>query len=329
MSGGRRVSFSPHARSGESVSHIMGLVCLALAPAAVLSVVYYGLYALAQYAVSAAACVFFEWAFCKIRGTPSSVRDGSAVVTGILLVMCLPPFVPLWITITGAFIAIVIGKMVFGGLGQNPFNPALVGRTALLISFLPQMTAWHPAYGTIFSNGFFIDAVSGATVLGKAKDAYVAGVAEGIPSVFDAGMSAALSGSMGEVSSAAVLLGGLFLIYKKVISWRIPVYFIGAVFLFGGAVWLFNRGAVMDPVTQIMSGGLFLGAFFMATDYSSSPLYNKGKVLFAVGCGVITVLIRLYGGYPEGVGFAILIMNAFVPLLDKYFRPKPFGADYE
>ena len=307
----------------------MGTVCVALAPAVILSVIYYGAYALIQYVVSAVACVFFEWVSCKIRRSPSSVKDGSALLTGILLAMCLPPFLPFWMTFIGAFISIVIGKMVFGGLGQNPFNPALVGRTALLVSFLPYMTAWHQTNGTIFSNGLFIDAVSGATVLGKAKDAYTAGVGASIPSVLDAGMNIALSGSMGEVSSVAILLGGLFLIYKKIISWHIPAFFIGSVFVLSGAVWLFNRGSVMDPLTHILSGGVFLGAFFMATDYSSSPLYNMGKILFAIGCGIITVLIRLYGGYPEGVGFAILIMNAFVPLLDKYFRPKPYGVSHE
>ena len=323
----RPVYFSPHAVSGESVQRIMAFVCIALVPSIILSILFYGYTALIQYIVGTVSCVFFEWIFCLFLRRPSSIKDGSAVVTGLLLVMTLPPFIPLWMTVIGSFISVVVGKMVFGGLGQNPFNPALVGRTALLMSFPHHMTSWSQAGQTIFTEGFFIDSVSGATVLGLAKDSYTSDTVQMIPSIFN--NSFTMSGSLGEISALALLLGGLFLIYKQVISWRIPVYFIGTVFLLSSIIWLFNRGTVMDPVTQILSGGLFLGAFFMATDYSSSPLHNRGKVIFAIGCGVITVLIRLYGGYPEGVGFAILIMNAFVPLLDRYFKPVPFGMRYE
>ncbi len=322
-----KIYFAPHVVSNESVSSIMKLVIFALTPTILLSILYYGFNALIQYGVAILSCIFFEWIFCKIQKKASTINDFSAVVTGILLVMCMPIFIPLWITILGSFVSIVIGKMVFGGLGQNPFNPALVGRTFLLISFLPQMTSWSNINDTIFTNGFFVDSVSGATTLGIAKNALVTGEIINLPTFLDNFIY--LSGSLGEVSAITILLGGIFLIYKKVISWHIPVIFIATVFIFSGLIWLFNKESVLDPVTQILSGGLFLGAFFMATDYSSSPMYVKGKIIFAISCGIITVLIRIYGGYPEGVAFAILIMNAFVPIFDKYLKPKPFGIKYE
>lgn len=322
-----KIYFAPHVVSGDNIATIMKLVIIALLPTIILSIIYFGYNGLLQYFVGIVSCVVFEAIYCKISKKPLTIKDYSAVVTGILLVMCMPVFIPVWATILGSFVAIIISKMIFGGLGQNPFNPALVGRTFLLISFLPQMTFWVTPKETIFFNGFFVDAVSSATILGVAKNAYTNGLNIEPFSIIDNYIY--LSGSLGEVSVITLLLGGIFLIYKKVITWHVPVIFIGTVFIFSGVIWFFNQKEVLDPFTQILSGGLFLGAFFMATDYSSSPLYVKGKIIFAIGCGVITVLIRLYGGYPEGVAFAILIMNAFAPLLDKYLKPEPFGMPHE
>lgn len=322
-----KIYFAPHIVSSNNTSSIMKLVIIALLPTIIISIIYFGFNGLLQYVVGILSCVLFEYIYCRINKIKSTIKDYSAVVTGILLVMCMPVYVPIWITILGSFISIIVAKMIFGGIGQNPFNPALVGRTFLLISFLPQMTFWSIPKETILTNGIFVDAISSATVLGIAKNQNISENIESLPTFLN-GMFY-LSGSLGEVSAITILIGGIFLIYKKVITWHIPVIFIGTVFILSSLVWLFNKNEVLDPFTQIFSGGLFLGAFFMATDYSSSPLFIKGKIIFAIGCGVITILIRLYGGYPEGVAFAILIMNAIVPLLDKYFKPEPFGIIHE
>lgn len=322
-----KIYFAPHIVSNHNTSSIMKLVIIALLPTIIISIIYFGFNGLLQYVVGILSCVLFEYIYCRINKIKSTIKDYSAVVTGILLVMCMPVYVPIWITILGSFISIIVAKMIFGGIGQNPFNPALVGRTFLLISFLPQMTFWSIPKETILTNGIFVDAISSATVLGIAKNQNISENIESLPTFLN-GMFY-LSGSLGEVSAITILIGGIFLIYKKVITWHIPVIFIGTVFILSSLVWLFNKNEVLDPFTQIFSGGLFLGAFFMATDYSSSPLFIKGKIIFAIGCGVITILIRLYGGYPEGVAFAILIMNAIVPLLDKYFKPEPFGIIHE
>ncbi len=322
-----KIYFAPHVVSNNNTSSIMKLVIIALLPTIIVSIIYFGFNGFMQYVIGILSCVLFEYIYCRIYKIKSTIKDYSAVVTGILLVMCMPVYIPIWITILGSFISIIAAKMIFGGIGQNPFNPALVGRTFLLISFLPQMTFWSIPKETIFTNGIFVDAISSATVLGIVKNQYISENIGNLPTFLN-GMFY-LSGSLGEVSAITLLIGGIFLIYKKVITWHIPVFFIGTVFILSSLVWLFNKNEVLDPFTQIFSGGLFLGAFFMATDYSSSPLFIKGKIVFAIGCGVITILIRLYGGYPEGVAFAILIMNAFVPLLDKYLKPEPFGISHE
>lgn len=316
------VSFAPHIKTDRSTEKIMKLVILSLMPSVIVSILYYGVYSLFLYLSCIIFCVLFEHLFCKIQGRYSSIRDYSAVLTGLLLAMTLPPSLPVWTACIGSFFAIVIGKMVFGGIGQNPFNPALTGRMILLISFPALMTSWNvPSF-------LPADAVSGATVLGNAKtDLSLNGVISHIDFDF---MNLLISngGSLGEISPLLLILGGLFLMYKRVISYHIPLAFILTVFLLSGVIYLFDKNVTVSPFVHVLSGGLLLGAFFMATDYSTSPMFNMGKIVFGIFCGVLTVAIRVYGGYPEGAGFAILIMNAFTPLLDKFFKPKVFGAKY-
>jgi electron transport complex protein RnfD len=301
-------------------------VVIAMIPAVLLSFYLFGLNALITFTVAVGACLFFEYALQKwLLKTPTTLSDGSALITGILLALNLPSSLPIWMTIVGALFAIGIAKISFGGLGANIFNPALVGRVFLLVSFPVQMTRWPiPGEGR-----FSLDAVTGATALGKLKDglradANITELLAEIPSQWQmfAGME---GGSMGEVSVIALLIGGLYLLYRKVITWHIPVAVLGSMFVFSGIMWLFNMETQADPFFHIIAGGAILGAFFMATDMTTSPMSAKGMIIFGIGIGVITMLIRLYGAYPEGISFAILIMNAFVPLLDRYIKPRRFG----
>ena len=313
------VTFAPHIRNHMTTSTIMLYVIAALIPSVVLSVINYGLYVLTLYGICISAALLFEHIFCVIQGKKSSIKDLSAVVTGLLFTMTLPPALPIWAAVIGVFFAIVVGKMVFGGIGQNPFNPALTGRMVLLVSFPALMTSFQrPVYTTI-------DALSGATILGNAKtDISTYGYISHFPidinyMLFTAG------GSIGEISPIAIIIGGLLLLYKQIISWHIPITFIGTVFIFTFILNQIDSNMTISAYHHVFSGGLLLGAFFMATDYSTSPMFTVGKIIFGIGCGFLTVIIRVYGGYPEGVGFAILIMNAFVPMLDKFFRPNVFG----
>ncbi|MDR0453585.1 MAG: RnfABCDGE type electron transport complex subunit D [Deferribacteraceae bacterium] len=313
------LSVSPHIHSGVTSRKLMRMVYLSLLPAIAVSGAVFGMKAVFLHLITIFSCVVFESLFNRITGRPDSISDGSAVLTGTLLAMSLPVSVPLWIAVTGSFVSIVIAKMVFGGLGGNPFNPALVGRIFLLISFPVQMTAFAAPS---------IDAMSGATVLGAAKT-YIQsndGSIDGfqIPELWNL-FTGFTTGSLGETSVIAILAGGIFLMCMRIISWHIPVTFIGTVFLLTFGHIMAHPGTILPPLVHLMSGGLMLGAFYMATDYVTSPLYTKGKLIFGAGCGVITVVIRLYGGYPEGVAFAILIMNAVTPLLDRYLRPKAYG----
>jgi electron transport complex protein RnfD len=254
---------------------------------------------------------------------PQSIADGSALLTGILLALNLPPSTPWWLSLLGAAIAILIGKQVYGGLGYNPFNPALVARVVLLISFPVQMTSWT----TPAPLGSGVDAVTAATPLGEMKTAVM--LTGKLPDMATAGFSnyflGNMGGSIGEVSALALLLGGLFLLYKKIITWHTPVSFIGSVIVISGIFWLVDPGRYPSPLFHLLTGGLILGAFFMATDMVTSPVTYRGMLIFGCGCGLITVLIRLFGGYPEGVSFAILLMNAATPLIDRYCRPKIYG----
>ncbi|MCK5337737.1 MAG: RnfABCDGE type electron transport complex subunit D [Bacteroidales bacterium] len=323
------VSGSPHVHGDSSVKKIMYTVVIAMVPAMLVSVYFFGLDALRVLVISSLSCLFFEWLIQKylIKG-PVTIFDGSALITGILLAFNVPSNLPTWIIIVGAFVAIGMAKMSFGGLGKNPFNPALVGRVFLLISFPVQMTSWPEPkmlFGSIASQP---DAMGGATPLGFLKEGLKnSTVPELMSKMPDLMMDfiGFIGGSLGEVSVVALLLGAIYMLIKKVITWQIPFAYIGSVVVFTGILWLIDPDMYVDPVFHLLTGGLILGAFFMATDMVSSPISPWGQIVFGIGCGVITILIRIWGAYPEGVSFAILIMNAFTPLLNRWLKPKLFG----
>lgn len=317
-------SAAPHVHSGDSVQKNMLLVILALLPAFAVSLVAFGWGALITTVISIAACVLTEWCIAKfmLKQQPS-LLDLSAVLTGLLLAMNLPSNLPWWMVILGAVFAIGIGKMVFGGIGQNVFNPALVGRVFLLISFPAAMTTWPVAKGFATS---YLDAETAATPLSYMKHAVLEGQQFELESLKDAFLSCVpehiMGGSMGEISALALLLGGLFLICTRVISWHIPVSILGTVAVFTAILSACGIGS--GPMTHLLTGGVMLGAIFMATDYVTSPMTAWGKIIFGIGIGVIVVVIRTWGAYPEGMSFAILIMNGCVPLLNR-IAPKRFG----
>ena len=322
------VSLSPHAHGNDSVERNMYGVIIALIPAVLVSLYYFGIGSAVVLLTSVAACVFFEWAIAKyMLKTKPQVLDGSAMLTGLLLGMNLPSNLPLWIIILGALIAIGVGKMSFGGLGNNPFNPALVGRCFLLVSFPAQMTSW-PAVGQF---GSYLDAQTGATPLSVMKEAIKTGDAsllDKLPDTFTMllgnpanGMGA---GTIGEVCAAALLLGLIYMLVKKIITWHIPVSILCTVFVFSGLMHMINP-VYANPVYELLSGGLMLGAIFMATDYVTSPMTKKGQLIYGVAIGFLTIVIRNWGSYPEGMSFAILIMNGFTPLINHYMKPKRYG----
>lgn len=318
------VSLSPHVHSGDSVQKNMYGVILALVPALLVSLCVFGMGAAIVMATSVAACVLFEWAITKyiLKREKCTVCDGSAILTGLLLAFNLPSNLPLWIIIIGALVAIGVGKMTFGGLGCNPFNPALVGRIFLLISFPVQMTTW-PVPGQLTS---YVDAETMATPLSIMSRAIKSGdstILNELPSSLDMflGQSA---GCLGEVSALALLLGLAWMLYKKIITWHIPVSILTTVFVLGGIMHLANP-VYANPVDQLLTGGLMLGAIYMATDYVTSPMNHKGQLIYGVCIGVLTIVIRSFGAYPEGMSFAIFIMNAFTPLINTYCKPKRFG----
>lgn len=319
------ISPSPHMHQGDSVKKIMYRVNLALMPALVWSFVSFGISAVTLTLVSVLACVLFEWLIQKyILKQPTSVTDGSAVLTGVLLAMNVPSNLPVWIIIIGALISIGVAKMSFGGLGQNLFNPALVGRVFLLISFPVQMTSWPNITKTV------VDATTEATPLAIMKGGLMGGktaseLMETIPSYFDL-FAGKVSGSLGEVSAVLLIIGMVYLLLKKVITWHIPVSVLGSVFLFSGILWMVNPEGYADPIFHLLTGGIMLGAIFMATDMVTSPMSKVGQIIFGVGIGVITICIRNWGAYPEGISFAILIMNGFTPLINNYFKPTRFGG---
>ena len=324
------VAPAPHAHSGDSVRRNMLLVILALLPAYAVSVIEFGYGALITAAISVAACVLTEWLISRylLKEQRQTIGDLSAVLTGLLLAFNLPSNIDWWIVLIGAIVAIGVGKMSFGGLGQNPFNPALVGRVFLLISFPVQMTTWPLPKGFETS---YVDAETGATPLYYLKHIVKTGdgsVLDQLPAIKDAFLGV-MGGSLGEVCAIALIIGGLFLICTRVITWHIPVSIIATVALFAACTgW---AGALPEGMTtcdyilySLLSGGLMLGAFFMATDYVTSPMTAWGKIIFGIGIGAIMMVIRTWGAYPEGMSFAILIMNACVPLLNK-IRPQRFG----
>lgn len=315
------VSPSPHVFTNRSTAGIMGDVLIALAPAFAVSVWVFGVDALAVTAVSVACCVAFEWLIQRfLMKGPATIGNLSAVVTGVLLAFNLPSTIPLWLVALGAFVAIAIGKMTFGGLGKNPFNPALVGRVFLLIAY--------PAYMTAFLS-LEVDGISGATPLALAKQTLKAGqpVSEIFSQIDMLDLAIGFrSGSFGEVAVIALLIGGIYLIARKVITWHIPVAVLGTMAVFSGILWMTAPETYMSPLFHLLTGGAVLGAVFMATDYSTSPMTWKGGLIFGTGIGLLTMIIRIWGIYPEGISFAILIMNAMVPLIDRYVKPTRFGA---
>lgn len=314
------VSPAPHVHGELSTTRLMGDVVIALLPALMVSVRVFGWNVLAITAVSIACCVLFEFLVQKylVKG-PATVGNLSAVVTGLLLAMNLPANIPLWIVVIGALVAICIAKMPFGGLGKNIFNPALAARVFLLIAYPVQMTSFPKP--TLEG---FADAYSGATPLGAAKAGLVDFASFDIAGMF----TGAMGGSFGEISALALLLGFVYLLMRRVISWHIPVAVIGTIIAFSAIYGATEGGELVwqMPLFHILSGGALLGAIFMATDYVTSPMTTKGMVIYGIGIGVITMCIRLWGAYPEGMSFAILIMNSTVPLINKYVKPKRFGA---
>ena len=320
------VSPSPHTHGRESTQSIMRDVLIALAPAMLVSILSSGWSALMLILVGAAACVLTEFLIQKyLLKRPVTVSDLSAVVTGCLLALNLPPNSPWWLIVIGSVVAIGVAKMTFGGLGQNIFNPALVGRVFLLVSFPVLMTTWNDS-GSMFG---LVDAFSGATPLGAVKEGLKNGMtlseltADNL--TFSQQFFFNMGGSAGEFSSIALILGFIYLLCRRVIKATIPVTILCTVFVVSGIFWLANPERFTNPVFNLFTGGLLLGAIFMATDYVTSPMTTKGQIIFGIGIGLITVFVRYFGSYPEGVSFAILIMNCTVPLLNKYCKPRRFG----
>lgn len=322
------ISASPHVHSDRTSKRIMYDVVIAMVPAFLVSLYVFGINTFIATGTAVVSCLLFEYLIQKyLLKTEITIADGSALITGILLAFNLPAGLPIWMIIVGSLVAIGIAKLSFGGLGFNIFNPALVGRVFLLVSFPVQMTLWPTA---VENNTTLADAVTGATTLGIIKDGLQFGetmteLSAQLPSHLNLFLGIT-GGSLGEMSALALLLGGLYLIARKVITWHIPVAVLGTMALMTGIFWWADPQHYANPLIHILSGGAILGAFYMATDLVTSPVTKKGMLVFAIGIGVITVVIRLFGSYPEGISFAILIMNAFVPLINKYFKPRRFGS---
>ena len=323
------VSPSPHAYSDQSVPKLMYGVIISLIPALAVSVYYFGIGMIIVTTVSIVSCILFEYLIPKymMKVKPTHL-DGSALLTGLLLAFCLPTNIPFPLVMIGAMAAVGIGKMTFGGLGNNIFNPALVGRVFLFISFPVAMTSWPTVEAGQWMN--YTDAITGATPLGMMKEGLVTQtVGEIMPRVpsFLHLLIGKTMGSAGEVSALALLLGMCYLLYRKIISWHIPITILATVAIFSGILWLANPDRFADPLFHLLSGGLMLGAIYMATDYVTSPMNHKGMIMYGVGIGLLTVLIRVFGAYPEGVQFAILIFNGFTPLINKFVKPSRFGKE--
>lgn len=319
------ISPSPHVHTSDSVNKIMYRVLLALLPALVWSVFMFGLDAVRVTLLAVVSCMAFEYLIQRfIMKEVPKITDGSAALTGILIAFNVPASIPSWIIITGALVAIGVGKLSFGGLGNNPFNPALVGRVFLLISFPVQMTSWPVSQHAV------VDALTTATPLGILKEGVKSGqpvsaLMDSLPSGMDL-LYGNMSGSLGEISALLLLLGFGYMLWKKVITFHIPVFVLGTIFVFQGILWMVNPENFIEPVFHLLTGGAMLGAIYMATDMVTSPMTHRGQFIYAAGIGVITVLIRNFGAYPEGISFAILIMNGFTPLINAYVKPKRFGG---
>lgn len=307
------VSPSPHLHSGDTTKRLMRDVLIALSPTLAFSIWVYGLDALYVTLTAVLSCMIFEWAITRFMlSRTSSLGDYSAALTGLLLAFNLPAEISPWLVVLGSLVSIGVAKMSFGGLGRNIFNPALVGRVFLLVSFPVQMTT------------FTVNGVTGATPLAGAKSALFTG---DMPAMDMGNFMLGLDkgGSMGEIAGLLLLLGGVYLVVRRVITWHIPVFVLGSMALFSAILWGVDPSRYASPMFQIFAGGAILGAIYMATDYVTSPMSRSGMVVYGIGIGVITILIRTWGAYPEGVSFAILIMNGCVPLINMYMKPKRFG----
>lgn len=321
------VAPSPHVHGKDTVEKNMYGVLIALIPAFICSVIFFGVSSLIVTLTSVIACVLFEYLIQKflLKQKPT-ICDGSAILTGVLLAFNVPSNLPVWIIMIGALVAIGIGKMTFGGLGCNIFNPALVGRVFLLISFPVQMTTWPKPMGF---DTQYVDAETGATALSVLKEGLMGGksiseLQASLPQINDM-LLGNMGGSLGEVAALALILGLAWMLIKRIITWHIPVSIIATVFIFSGILYLCNPEQYVSPVFHILSGGLLLGAIFMATDYVTSPMSKKGMLIYGVGIGLLTVIIRDFGAFPEGMSFAILIMNAVTPLINRYCKPERFA----
>ncbi len=318
------LSSSPHLYSEASVSGIMGSVLVALLPATATGIYLFGSHALLIILVATGSAVAIEALCQKVLRRNITITDWSAAVTGLLLALNLPPGSPWWMALLGSGLAIVVGKQIYGGLGNNPFNPALVARVILLISFPVQMTTWWEPKRAFLGTA---DVVTTATPLGEMKThLMLRGSLEGftMDRLIDP-LIGNVGGCVGEVSVIALAMGGIYLLGRRVISWHIPGAFLGTVFLATALLWEINPQRFINPLFHLFTGGLFLGAIYMATDMVTTPVTRWGMILFGLGCGLITVTIRVFGGYPEGVSFSILLMNAATPLIDRFTAPKPFG----
>lgn len=323
------LSGSPHIHEQQDVKKIMWGVVYALIPALLVSIYFFGIPALFITLVAVVSCLLFEYLIQKFlfKSNEITITDGSAVITGLLLAFNVPSNLPWWQMVIGSLVAIGVAKMTFGGLGKNPFNPALVGRVFLLISFPVEMTTW-PKVSPLSTS--LTDVITGPTSLGVIKEGLMKGesvskLMNNVPSYTDMFIGN-MNGSLGEISALAIIIGGIYMLFKRIITWHIPISYILSVFVFTGILWLINPEQYADPVFHLLAGGLMIGAVFMATDMATSPVNYKAQIIFGIGCGVLTVLIRLWGAYPEGVSFAILIMNAATPLLNMMVKPKLFGG---
>ncbi len=347
-----KVTVSPHLHTRVSTSTIMWEVFLALVPAAAVAVYAFGLSSLMVLVVTTASCVLIEALYQKLAGDRITALDGSAALTGLLLALNLPPTSPWWLCVAGAVVAVIIAKQLFGGLGQNVFNPALTAREFLLISFPAQMTRWLvpsqagklPGHfmglptnlighdgevikGAVQVTADKVDMVTAATPLGILSEKGAAALTQvDFWNLFIGHMT---NGSLGEISALVLLAGGLYLLVRRIISWHIPVSFLGTMAVIAAITHAVNPDVYAPAHFHLAAGGAMIGAFFMATDYVTSPMYGMGKIIFGVGCGALTMIIRIWGGYPEGVSFAILIMNGLTPLIDRYVKEKKFGFKKE
>lgn len=322
------VALPPHERSDVSVARIMWSVAAALLPTTLVGVWMYGLRALIVTAVAVGASVAVEHFVVRylFKRETTTVNDGSAVVTGMLLAFNVPASIPLWQVVVGAIVAIGVAKMAFGGIGNNPFNPALVGRAFMLVSFPVDMTTW-PVPGAQSFFAWNLDAVTAATPLGIVKEAGAGGlsaVADQLPS-YGALFFGNIGGCIGEASALAVIIGGVYLIWKGFIPWMVPLVYLAGLAVVTGIAWAIDPGTYIDPLYHILAGGAMLGAWFMVTDMTTSPMSIPGRIIFAGAAGVLAGVIRLFGGFPEGVSYSILIMNAFVPVIDRHIKPRKFG----